>query len=97
MHKLFDVPPEAFDPPPRVVSAVVRMAPLPAARQKPKSDKAFEQVVARAFAQRRKMLRRGLADWAPSIDWDALGIPETARAVEQLGRASCRERVCPYV
>lgn len=82
MHKLFDVPPEAFDPPPRVVSAVVRMAPLPDARQKPKSDKAFEQVVARAFAQRRKMLRRGLADWAPSIDWDALGIPETARAEE---------------
>ena len=29
MHKLFDVPPEAFDPPPKVVSAVVRMMPLP--------------------------------------------------------------------
>ncbi|NYT86290.1 16S rRNA (adenine(1518)-N(6)/adenine(1519)-N(6))-dimethyltransferase RsmA [Pollutimonas harenae] len=82
MHKLFDVPPEAFDPPPRVVSAVVRMVPLPDTRQQPKSEKAFEQVVARAFAQRRKMLRRGLADWAPSIDWDGLSIPSTARAEE---------------
>lgn len=82
MHKLFDVPPEAFDPPPRVVSAVVRMVPLPDTRRKPVSQAAFEQVVARAFAQRRKMLRRGLADWASAIDWQGLGIPETARAEE---------------
>jgi len=82
MHKLFDVAPEAFNPPPRVVSAVVRMVPLPASRQQPKSEKAFEQLVARAFAQRRKMLRRGLADWAPLIDWDGLGIAPTARAEE---------------
>lgn len=82
MEKLFDVQPEAFDPPPRVVSAVVRMVPLPDSRPRPKSDKAFELVVARAFAQRRKMLRRGLADWARLIDWEALGIPSTARAEE---------------
>jgi 16S rRNA (adenine1518-N6/adenine1519-N6)-dimethyltransferase len=82
MEKLFDVPPEAFDPPPRVVSAVVRMIPLPETRQRPRSDAALEAVVARAFAQRRKMLRRGLADWAPHIDWDALGIAPTARAEE---------------
>jgi 16S rRNA (adenine1518-N6/adenine1519-N6)-dimethyltransferase len=82
MNKLFDVAPEAFNPPPRVVSAVVRMVPLPESRLKPKSEKAFEQLVARAFAQRRKMLRRGLADWAGLIDWDGLGIPATARAEE---------------
>ena len=82
MVKLFDVPPEAFDPPPRVVSAVVRMVPLPDDRQKPVSFSAFEQVVAKSFAQRRKMLRRGLADWAGAIDWAGLGIPETARAEE---------------
>jgi 16S rRNA (adenine1518-N6/adenine1519-N6)-dimethyltransferase len=80
MQKLFDVPADAFDPPPRVVSAVVRMQPLPASRRKPVSQKAFEQVVARAFSQRRKMLRRCLADWAPVINWDALGIAPTARA-----------------
>ncbi|TAL77233.1 MAG: 16S rRNA (adenine(1518)-N(6)/adenine(1519)-N(6))-dimethyltransferase RsmA [Burkholderiaceae bacterium] len=82
MVKLFDVQPEAFDPPPRVVSAVVRMTPLPEDRLKPVSFKVFEQVVAKSFAQRRKMLRRGLADWAHAIDWAGLGIPETARAEE---------------
>jgi dimethyladenosine transferase len=82
MEKLLDVPPEAFDPPPRVVSAVVRMIPLPDGRVRPRSESAFEAVVARAFAQRRKMLRRALGDWAASIDWESLGIAPTARAEE---------------
>lgn len=82
MTKLFDVPPEAFDPPPKVVSAVVRMAPLGADRPRPRSDAAFEQVVARAFSQRRKMLRRVLDDWTAHIPWETLGIAPTARAEE---------------
>ncbi len=82
MEKLFDVAPESFDPPPRVVSAVVRMQPLPSTRLQPKSQRAFGTVVARAFAQRRKMLRRGLADWTTQIDWDGLGIAPTSRAEE---------------
>jgi len=80
MDKLFDVQPESFDPPPRVVSAVVRMRPLPASRPRPRSEQVFAQVVLRAFAQRRKMLRRGLGDWAPLVDWDAIGVAPTARA-----------------
>lgn len=82
IRKLFDVSPLAFDPPPRVVSAVVRMAPLPESRHRPQSAVAFEQVVARAFGQRRKMLRRALGDWAGRLDWAALGIANTARAEE---------------
>jgi 16S rRNA (adenine1518-N6/adenine1519-N6)-dimethyltransferase len=82
IDKLFDVPPEAFDPPPRVVSAVVRMVPLPADRTRPLSEAALEQVVARAFAQRRKMLRRALGDWAAHVPWEELGIAPTARAEE---------------
>ncbi len=82
MVKLFDVPPEAFDPPPRVVSAVVRMKPLGAGRPQAKSQAGFAQVVAKSFAQRRKMLRKGLGDWARLVDWDAIGVPETARAEE---------------
>lgn len=82
MEKLFDVAPESFDPPPRVVSAVVRMQPLPSTRPQPKSQRAFAAVVTRAFAQRRKMLRRGLADWTTQIDWDGLGIAPTSRAEE---------------
>jgi 16S rRNA (adenine1518-N6/adenine1519-N6)-dimethyltransferase len=82
MEKLFDVPPEAFDPPPRVVSAVVRMTPLPASRRRPRSEAAFERVVAQAFSQRRKMLRRVLGEWAAALPWEALGIAPTARAEE---------------
>ncbi|KAG4081098.1 hypothetical protein HA402_010269 [Bradysia odoriphaga] len=82
MEKLFDVPPEAFSPPPRVVSAVVRMLPLPEDRLKPHSEAAFSTVVARAFSQRRKMLRRVLGDWAAHVPWDVLDIPPTARAEE---------------
>lgn len=80
MEKLFDVAPEAFDPPPRVVSAVVRMMPLGPDRPRPFSDGAFAHVVTRAFSQRRKMLRRSLADWAAHIPWDELDIAPTARA-----------------
>lgn len=80
MDKLFDVAPEAFTPPPRVVSAVVRMVPLGADRPRPYSDGAFSHVVTRAFSQRRKMLRRSLADWAPNIPWEELDIAPTARA-----------------
>lgn len=82
IDKLFDVPPEAFDPPPRVVSSVVRMRPLGAARLQPQNEALFTAVVARAFSQRRKMLRRVLADWTKHIQWQALGAPETARAEE---------------
>ena len=82
MIKLFDVDPQAFDPPPRVMSSVVRMIPLPENRLKAKSQTAFSKVVARAFGQRRKMLRRVLADWATDIDWSLIGVHETARAEE---------------
>jgi len=83
MSSLFDVPPEAFEPPPRVVSSVVRMRPLAGdALRRPRSPRAFERVVARAFEQRRKMLRGSLGVWAEALDWDALGIPPTARPQE---------------
>lgn len=70
--KLFDVPPEAFDPPPKVDSSVVRMVPLP----KPHTTAIaqLEAALAAAYAQRRKMLRRTLGGWLaqqhPSFDLD---------------------------
>ncbi|HRP27863.1 MAG TPA: 16S rRNA (adenine(1518)-N(6)/adenine(1519)-N(6))-dimethyltransferase RsmA [Burkholderiaceae bacterium] len=58
---LLDVPPEAFEPPPRVDSAVVRMRPLPA---RPEVDAArLGEIVTLAFSQRRKMLRSTLGPW----------------------------------
>ena len=68
--KLFDVPPEAFDPPPKVDSSVVRMVPLP--RPHTTAIDQLEAALAAAYAQRRKMLRRTLGGWLaqqhPSFD-----------------------------
>lgn len=80
MTKLFDVAPDSFDPPPKVVSSVIRMVPLPQDRPRPQSEAAFASLVTRAFSQRRKMLRRVLADWVEAIDWDTLGVAPTDRA-----------------
>jgi len=61
IESLFDVPPESFDPPPRVDSAIVRMRPWPAPRALPAG--VLEELVRVAFSQRRKLLRHTLGRW----------------------------------
>jgi 16S rRNA (adenine1518-N6/adenine1519-N6)-dimethyltransferase len=63
LEKLLDVPPEAFDPQPKVNSAVVRMIPRSNFNASLAEWRALEKVVAAAFAQRRKMLRTNLQDY----------------------------------
>ena len=61
IEDVLDVPPDAFDPPPRVDSAVVRMLPLPA---DPAVDaRRLSDLVTAAFSQRRKLLRHTLGKW----------------------------------
>ena len=61
IENLFEVPPEAFEPPPRVDSAVVRMTPRP---EPADVDVALlGELVAVAFSQRRKLLRHTLGRW----------------------------------
>jgi 16S rRNA (adenine1518-N6/adenine1519-N6)-dimethyltransferase len=62
---VLDVPPEAFDPPPRVDSAVVRMVPRPAAAPELAGISAarLSELVMVAFSQRRKLLRHTLGRW----------------------------------
>ncbi len=61
IESVLDVPPEAFDPPPRVDSAIVRMQPL---QTPPALDpKLLGELVASAFSQRRKLLRHSLGHW----------------------------------
>ncbi|WP_290866910.1 16S rRNA (adenine(1518)-N(6)/adenine(1519)-N(6))-dimethyltransferase RsmA [Aquabacterium sp.] len=61
MENVVHVPPEAFDPPPKVDSAVVRMTPL---AEVPAVDpQVLEKMVAVAFSQRRKLLRHTLGHW----------------------------------
>jgi 16S rRNA (adenine1518-N6/adenine1519-N6)-dimethyltransferase len=59
IEAVLDVPPEAFEPPPRVHSAIVRMLPLPA--EEPPA--LLSELVACAFSQRRKLLRHTLGRW----------------------------------
>jgi len=61
MENLLFVPPESFDPPPRVDSAVVRM--LPRADAAPVPLPLLEELVQVAFSQRRKLLRHTLGRW----------------------------------
>ena len=60
MELVLEVPPEAFDPQPKVNSAVVRMIPRQDFALTSVQWHALEQVVAAAFSQRRKMLRTNL-------------------------------------
>ncbi|NEU13836.1 16S rRNA (adenine(1518)-N(6)/adenine(1519)-N(6))-dimethyltransferase RsmA [Methylobacterium sp. BTF04] len=79
---LFDVPPSAFVPPPKVTSSVVRLSPR--AEPLPCRVEALERVTRAAFGQRRKMLRQSLkaATADPAHLLEAAGIIETARAEE---------------
>ncbi|MBS3996718.1 MAG: 16S rRNA (adenine(1518)-N(6)/adenine(1519)-N(6))-dimethyltransferase RsmA [Hydrogenophaga sp.] len=61
MDNVLFVPPESFDPPPRVDSAIVRMVPL---AQPPAIDlRLYGELVQTAFSQRRKILRNTLGKW----------------------------------
>ena len=64
MENVLDVPPQAFDPPPKVDSAVVRMVPL--AQPQAVDVKVLGELVQVAFSQRRKLLRHTLGKWLQS-------------------------------
>ncbi|MDP3825328.1 MAG: rRNA adenine dimethyltransferase family protein, partial [Polaromonas sp.] len=61
MENVLFVPPQSFDPPPRVDSAVVRM--VPRAVPEKVDVKLLSEVVRVAFSQRRKLLRHSLGQW----------------------------------
>ena len=80
MTKLFDVPPGAFNPPPRVMSSVVRMVPK-AKSEVPEVDLAlFSSVVANAFSQRRKTIRNALSAILKEDEIVSCGVDAGARA-----------------
>jgi 16S rRNA (adenine1518-N6/adenine1519-N6)-dimethyltransferase len=77
---LIDVPPESFDPPPKVQSAVVRLIPKPVSELTAKSQEKLAQVVLTAFSQRRKMLRNTMKSLLSEAAFAELGIDPTRRA-----------------
>lgn len=77
MELLFIVPPSAFDPPPKVDSAIVRMRPIatPLACEQTR----LEQVVTQAFSQRRKVIRNSLSSLFTEEQLIVAGIDPQAR------------------
>lgn len=76
MELLFIVPPTAFDPPPRVESAIVRM--IPVKQPLPCDADKLAAVVLKAFSQRRKVIRNCLAGMFTESDLIAAGVdPQT--------------------
>ena len=82
MDWLLDVPPESFDPAPKVDSAVVRLIPRPPEELTVRDEARFGAVVAAAFGQRRKMLRNNLKGVIDDVLFERLHIAPTARAEE---------------
>ena len=80
MENVLFVPPESFDPPPKVDSAVVRMVP----REQPASlnPKLLEELVQVAFSQRRKLLRHTLGRWLEARQFS--GEFDTQRRAEEV-------------
>jgi 16S rRNA (adenine1518-N6/adenine1519-N6)-dimethyltransferase len=80
-HICFELPPQAFSPPPKVTSAVVHIKALDAPRFKAE-PKLLSQVVAQAFNQRRKMLRASLKGIVPEVQsvLEGVGIDPQRRA-----------------
>lgn len=78
---VMSLPPEAFTPPPKVRSAVVHLEALAEPRY-PAKAAVLQMVVAKAFNQRRKMLRASLKGLAPDIEdrLESVGIKPTDRA-----------------
>ncbi|MBD8566944.1 16S rRNA (adenine(1518)-N(6)/adenine(1519)-N(6))-dimethyltransferase RsmA [Oxalobacteraceae sp. CFBP 8763] len=77
MSLMFIVPPTAFDPPPQVESAIVRMVPVK--QQLPCDAKRLEAVVAKAFSQRRKVIRNCVAGMFTEAQLVEAGIDPSVR------------------
>ena len=95
MALMFVVPPTAFDPPPRVESAIVRMIPLE--HMLPCDQESLEAVVMKAFSQRRKVIRNCLAGMFTEQQIIDAGIdpsmrPETVGLVQYVALANLLTR-----
>ena len=77
MSLMFIVPPSAFDPPPKVDSAIVRM--IPTRRQLACDGATLEAVVTKAFSQRRKVIRNCLAGMFTEAQLVEAGIDPQSR------------------
>ena len=93
VDKLFIVPPESFDPQPKVESAIVRLTPYAELPFVAKNEKDLANLVTQAFSQRRKTLRNCLKTLLDVEQIESLGIdakrrPETLSVEEFVNLAN---------
>ncbi len=93
VKRLFDLPPSAFTPPPKIKSSVLHFVPKDLGADAPKFE-TMEQILASAFNQRRKMIRGSLSGYMAEIE--KVGIDPTLRAedlsvADYVALASARE------
>ena len=79
MVPLFDVPPESFSPPPKVMSSVIRMRPIPEPGIEVQDPDLLTSIVRAAFSRRRKTLRNALQGEVEAEDLAAVDIDPGAR------------------
>lgn len=95
VRALFEVGSGAFNPPPKVDSAVVRL--IPQHHPQIRDWERFTLLVNRSFSQRRKTLRKSLGPWLGETDFSAAGIDPGARpetlGVDDFARLSQPQRM----
>lgn len=79
VEKLFEVPPECFQPPPKVDSAVVRLTPYQDFPVVAEDESLFSTMVTQAFSQRRKMLRNTLKTFLSEKEFIQMGLSPESR------------------
>ncbi len=99
---LFEVPPEAFQPRPKVMSAVVRLRIRPDVKLDAQTHQALDSLVRAAFGQRRKTLRNGLKQLMSSEAIESAGVDPSQRpeqlplsAFLQLAEQYCQQKTQP--
>ena len=80
VERVLDVPPEAFDPPPKVQSAVVKLIPKPVEQIDKSQLERLQVLVKQAFSQRRKTLRNTLKGWVDDRELERFGSDPSSRA-----------------
>ena len=81
LEQVLEVPPEAFDPQPKVNSAVVRMIPRQDFSLTDAQWNSLEKVVAAAFSQRRKMLRTNLQSFSDRLQLTDIELKSRAQDI----------------
>lgn len=80
VEQLFEVPPEAFFPPPKVQSAIIRLTPRQTPRWAQVDRESLAKVVSQAFSQRRKTLRNNFKNSLTDTQFETAGVDPQARA-----------------